>query len=59
MGPKVFLVILGESKIFSSEYFVGANYFLVGTLWVQKFFSWILLSSEIFSRGYFVGIVRP
>ena len=42
-------------RIFSCGYFVGLKLFLVGTLWVQKFFYWVRRGSEFFSRGYFVG----
>ena len=34
---------------------MGLKFFLVGTLWVQKFFYWVHCGSEFFSRGYFVG----
>ena len=59
MGPmsSCHLPVVGSDGyyIFLAGYFVGLKFFLVGTLWVQKFFCWVHCGSELVSRGYFVG----
>ena len=39
------------SEIFFRGYFVGLNFFLVGTSWLQSFF--VYCGSKLFFRGYF------
>ena len=55
LGPKCFLLGTFGSEIFSCAYFVSPKLFVVGTLWVKNFFSWVVRGPKSFYCGYFVG----
>ena len=48
LGPKYLSWVSRRSKIVSRGYFMVQKFFLVGTLWVQNFFSWVFHRSKFF-----------